>query len=214
MNVVKYPVGIDSRVKDIDNLLQSQTNDDMKMIEIFGMGGVGKKTLAKAIYNRSFQRFEGSCFITKIGSEVSRGRHEDLTRLQEKIVCEMLERKIHEINNVGRGKTLIKGILPSKKVHIVLDDIDQRNQLESLEGQRGWFGSSIIIVTITEVQLLSKLGAHEKYKGNMLGFDESLQLLGLNASDIPVPLEEYTVLEIYIVTVIIVSDLHYFKSIA
>ncbi|XP_031117359.1 TMV resistance protein N-like [Ipomoea triloba] len=190
MNVAKYPVGIDSPVKDIENLLQSQTNDGVKMIGIFGTGGVGKTTLAKAIYNRNYLRFEGSSFIANVRSEASRGR---LACLQEKLVCETLKRKIHEIDDVDRGITLIKRILTSKKVLIVLDDIDHRNQLNSLAGQRDWFGSgSIIMITTRDVQLLSNLRAHEKYEVNMLNFNESLQLLSWHAFGVPVPLEEYS----------------------
>ncbi|XP_031116704.1 TMV resistance protein N-like [Ipomoea triloba] len=190
MDLAKYPVGIDSRVKDIENLLQCQTNDGVKMIGIFGTGGVGKTNLAKTIYNMNYLRFEGSSFIANVRSEASGGR---LARLQEKLVCETLKRKIHEIDNVDRGITLIKRILPSKKVLIVLDDIDHRNQLNSLAGQRDWFGSgSIIIITTRDVHLLSNLRAHEKYEVNMLSFDESLQLLSWHAFGVPVPLEEYS----------------------
>lgn len=196
MNVARYQVGIDSRVKHIENLLQSQTNDGVKMIGIFGTGGVGKTTLAKAVYNRNFLRFEGSCFIANIRSEVSGGRPDDLARLQEKLVCKTLKRKIHEIDNVDSGISLIKRILPSKKVLIVLDDIDHRNQLNSLAGQRDWFGSgSIIIITTRDVHLLSNLRAHEKYEANLLSFNESFQLLSWHAFDVPVPLEEYSVLK-------------------
>ncbi|XP_031121166.1 TMV resistance protein N-like [Ipomoea triloba] len=183
MDVATYPVGIDSRVKDIENLLQSQTNDGVKMIGIFGTGGGGKTTLAKAIYNRYYQSFEGSSFIEDVRSG---GRHDGLARLQEKLIWDTLKKKIHEIDNVGRGITLIKRILPSKKVLIVLDNIDSRNQLSSLAGQRDWFGSgSIIIITTRDVRLLSNLRAHEKYEVNMLSLNESLQLLSWYAFDVP-----------------------------
>ncbi|XP_031121261.1 disease resistance protein TAO1-like [Ipomoea triloba] len=192
MNVAKYPVGIDSRVRDIHHLLQSQTNNDVKMIGIFGMGGVGKTTLAKALYNLSFQRFEGSCFIANIRSEVSERRHNGLVRLQEKLLCETLKRKKFEIDNVDRGISLIKERLRSKKIIIVLDDIDHITQLESLAGQRDWFGSgSIIIMTTRDIHLLSNLGTHEKYKVDMLSTNESLELFSWHAFDDPIPLEGY-----------------------
>ncbi|XP_019149894.1 PREDICTED: TMV resistance protein N-like [Ipomoea nil] len=191
MNVAKYPVGIESRVRDILHLLQTQRNDDTKMFGIFGMGGVGKTTLAKAIYNLSFQKFEGCCFIANIRSQVSEGHH-GLVRLQEKLLCKTLNRKKLEIDNVDEGISLIKERLRSKTVLIVLDDIDDTSQLESLAGQRNWFGSgSTLIITTRDVQLLSNLGAHEKYMVETLSPDESLQLLSWHAFGVSIPLEEY-----------------------
>ncbi|XP_031121159.1 TMV resistance protein N-like [Ipomoea triloba] len=191
MNVAKYPVGIDSRVKDILHLLQTQRNDDTKMFGIFGMGGVGKTTLAKAIYNLSFQRFEGCCFVANIRSKVAEG-HNGLVRLQEKLLCKTLNRKKLEIDNVDEGISLIKERLRSKSVLIVLDDIDDTSQLESLAGQRNWFGPrSTIIITTRDVQLLSDMEAHEKYMVETLSPDESFQLLSWHAFGVPIPLEEY-----------------------
>ncbi|XP_031121032.1 TMV resistance protein N-like [Ipomoea triloba] len=192
INVAKYPVGIDSRVRDILHLLQTQTNDHVKMIGIFGMGGVGKTTLAKAIYNLSYQRFDGYCFIANIRSQVSEG-HSGLVRLQEKLLCKTLNTKKLEIDNVDEGISLIKERLRSKRVLNVLDDIDDISQLESLAGHRNWFGSSsTIIITTRDVHLLSDLRAHEKYMVKTLNFFESFQLLSWHAFGVSEPLEEYT----------------------
>ncbi|XP_031127774.1 TMV resistance protein N-like [Ipomoea triloba] len=195
MNVAKHPVGINSRVQDILDLLQTQTNDSVRMIGIFGMGGVGKSTLAKAIYNHlimSCHEFEGSCFVAKIRQEVSNKGHKGLVGLQEMLLRKTLKRKMFEIDNVDEGISLIKRTLQSKKVLIVLDDIDHITQLESLAGQRNWFGSgSTIILTTRDVHLLNDLGTQEKYMVKTLSIDDSLQLLCWHAFGVPVPLEEY-----------------------
>ncbi|XP_019149929.1 PREDICTED: TMV resistance protein N-like [Ipomoea nil] len=199
MNVAKHPVGIESRVSDILHLMQNRTKDAAQMIGIFGMGGIGKTTLAKAIYNLSFQRFEGSCFIANIKSEVSEG-HKGLVRLQEKLLTKTLKRKNFDIDNVDEGISLIKERLQSKRVLIVLDDIDQVSQLESLVGQCDWFGpSSTIIITTRDFHLLSDLGAHEKYMVKTLSFDESLELLSWHAFCVHIPLEDYNELSKMIV---------------
>ena len=54
--VAKYPVGINRNVEAIKLLLDIELND-VRMVGIYGLGGVGKTTIAKAIYNETFLSF-------------------------------------------------------------------------------------------------------------------------------------------------------------
>ena len=62
--VVKYPVGIDTRVEEISCL--DIGSNDVRMLVIHGLPGIGKSTIAKAIFNFIAYRFEGSSFLEDV----------------------------------------------------------------------------------------------------------------------------------------------------
>ncbi|CAL5411663.1 unnamed protein product [Camellia sinensis] len=87
---------------------------------------------------------------------------------------------------------LIKERLHSKRVLIVLDDVDQLTQLSTLAGNRDWFGpGSRIIITTRDEHLLKGLKVDERYMAMELNHEESLQLFSWHAFGKTNPLENY-----------------------
>ncbi|KAL7209980.1 hypothetical protein ACSBR1_031534 [Camellia fascicularis] len=81
-----------------------------------------------------------------------------LCQLQEQLLSELLGIKNLKIGSANRGMNLIKERLQSKRALIVLDDVDQLSQLNTLAGNRDWFGpGSRIIITTRDEYLLKGL---------------------------------------------------------
>ncbi|KAK4732845.1 hypothetical protein R3W88_025833 [Solanum pinnatisectum] len=189
LDVAHYPIGLDSPIEDILLLMQSGCEHEVRMVSICGVGGIGKTTLAKAIYNRIFLQFGGSCFLSDVRSKVE---ELGLVKLQEKLLYQILKTKEFEVDSVAEGVNLIKARLGSKKVLIVLDDVDHRSQLESLTRERSWFGSgSVIIITTRDEHLLYGLTTSEIYQAKLLNINEAQQPFSCHAFNSLSPPQEY-----------------------
>ncbi|KAG7945136.1 hypothetical protein I3843_15G137600 [Carya illinoinensis] len=180
LHVAEYPVGINSRVEDISELLCIEEND-IRMIGIFGVGGIGKTTIAKEMYNRITNQFEGSCFLANV-RESSKQDQGGLVKLQETILSEILKDSSLKVSNVDRGINLITEKLRRKRILLVLDDVDCLDQLKKLCGGCNWFGSgSRIIITTRDEGLLTKHSVHFKYRMKEMDRHEALQLFSQHA---------------------------------
>ncbi|XP_042962115.1 disease resistance protein RPV1-like [Carya illinoinensis] len=180
LHVAEYPVGINSRVEDISELLCIEEND-IRMIGIFGVGGIGKTTIAKEMYNRITDQFEGSCFLANV-RESSKQDQGGLVKLQQTILSDILKDSSLKVSNVDRGINLILEKLRRKRILLVLDDADCLDQLKKLCGGCNWFGSgSRIIITTRDEGLLSKHSVHFKYRMKEMDYHEALQLFSQHA---------------------------------
>eukprot|EP01018_Ginkgo_biloba_P010406 Gb_25097 [translate_table: standard] len=150
-------------------LLEIASSETVRTLGVWSMGGLGKITLAKAVFNDIRLRFQASCFVSNV-----RDHGNDLTKLQKQILRDLIGGDIR-VNNIDQGKAIMKASLGSISALVVLDDIDHSKQLEALSIE-GWFGDGSRVIVTTCDQHILKLAQANICKMKELENEEALEL--------------------------------------
>ena len=116
--------------------------------------------------------------------------------MQETFLFKILRGRNDKVTSVREGITMIKERLHSKKVLLILDDVDQSKEIENLVGDCNWFAlGSKVIITTRDKEVLANLGRDlqiRTYEVNKLTPCEARILFNMHAFGKTEPKQEYS----------------------
>ncbi|KAI9081637.1 hypothetical protein K1719_036373 [Acacia pycnantha] len=188
--IADHPVGIESRVLELTNEWSKKRSEKVLIIGLCGMGGLGKTTIAKAIYNKIGRQYKARSFLANIRENSKHANGQ--VNLQVQLIYDITKTKVFKTPNIDRGKKIIQERFPNIQALVVLDDVDSVDQLSTLYGSHEWFcPGSVIIITTRNLRPLNVLSADHKYIVKELNGIESLELFCWHAFEQAAPFENF-----------------------
>ncbi|KAL1198740.1 Disease resistance protein RPS6 [Cardamine amara subsp. amara] len=146
-------VGVEDHIREMSSLLHLES-EEVRMVGIWGPSGIGKTTIARALFSRLSSQFQSSVFLDRIfiakSMEVdNRANLVDYNmklHLQRSFLAKVLDKKDIKIDHIGA----IQKMLKHWKSLIFIDDLDDQDVLDALVGQTQWFGNGSRIIVVTK----------------------------------------------------------------
>ncbi|GLJ33487.1 hypothetical protein SUGI_0673660 [Cryptomeria japonica] len=188
-HVAEYPVGLNNLVEDferhcLEELVQDFENqfrlktvkNKVVVVGIFGMGGSGKTTLAKELFNRKMSTYSRASFLFDVREASARS---NLPYLQLKLLKDLFDTHHLNFTSTEEGISYLKDNLQRSPGHlsflIVVDDIDHVQQLNALLVRdilkKSGINKALVIVTTRDVGVLVTSGLTVGY--NLKGMDKN-----------------------------------------
>ncbi|KAK3435864.1 hypothetical protein EUGRSUZ_C00296, partial [Eucalyptus grandis] len=163
-------VAIEDRVTEVMQLVDLAC-PDTRIIGIWGMGGIGKTTLATIIYKKLFDKFQCRSSLRDIREEIN---CKGVEHVQSLLISEITTNPLCSVHKFDIGIAMIRLSCENKKVLILLDDVGHQDHLDKLIGGCNFGLGSRIIITCRDKALLKS--EYKRYELKVLNPQDSLIL--------------------------------------
>ncbi|KAH9727021.1 Disease resistance-like protein DSC1 [Citrus sinensis] len=165
-------IGLNSRIEEMKSLLRLESHD-VRIVGIWGMGGIGKTTIASVVFHQISRDFQGKCFMANVREQSNKM---GVIHVRDEVISQVLGENL-KIGTLTIPQNVRKRLW-RMKVLIVLDDVhDEFTQLESLaNGVGGFSPGSRIIITTRDKRVLDKCGVNSVYEVEQLTYNHALEL--------------------------------------
>ncbi|KAK4269654.1 hypothetical protein QN277_022783 [Acacia crassicarpa] len=167
-------IGFHQNFTGVESLMEIELQE-VRILGIWGMGGIGKTTLAHAIFDKFLSKFGSHCFLENVREKAT--KIGGLNSLHQELISKLLNTKDHiDIEDAKRR-------LQGKQVLIVLDDVDNPKQLKDLVRLFQLGPGSRVIVTSRDSHVLRSGGIEDQFIHEVieLSLEQSLELFSMHA---------------------------------
>ncbi|KAD5802389.1 hypothetical protein E3N88_13749 [Mikania micrantha] len=197
-NTLPCLIGMDHYIASISSWLTDGSSKTVDILTVVGMGGIGKTSLAKYVFQLHSNKFHKSSFIEGIDAKCKENLNRMLD-LQKQLFEDISKTLPLQVHDASVYASKIKKVLAHKKVLLVLDDVGCLDQLDALLGNKAFHQGSKIIITTKDASLTERCALfdlpvqpkHKKVSLNGLSKARSLQLLCIHAFKSNKPKEDY-----------------------
>eukprot|EP01018_Ginkgo_biloba_P020589 Gb_25140 [translate_table: standard] len=156
--VAESPIGLDEHVNKLkEYIFQSRMEEkNVVCVGIIGMGGIGKSTLAKALYNDICSNFSTSAYIEDVKGEVEKN---GLKHIQQ-ILLRQLLRYDFEVFNSSQGERMLREKLTRADALIVYDNIEYNYQMDDILFENVLNPGSTVVVTTRDQSIFRRHAFH------------------------------------------------------
>ncbi|KAL6272570.1 hypothetical protein ACE6H2_023262 [Prunus campanulata] len=160
-----------SRMTSVNRVIEVLKNEEVRMIGICGMGGVGKTTMVKEI----IKRLEGLKVFDNIVMAVV-SQTPDIQKIQSEI-AEQLRFKYDENTESGRARRLHGTLMEINRILIVLDDVWTELDFEAIGLPSGLTHKGCkVLLTSRNEDVCKAMGSKEIFTLPVLTEEESWEL--------------------------------------